>query len=64
MTRLNENEAPPGYIAVEDPGRYHGTSCGKCSMYVNGFCTVKSPHSCCCLDRVDGCDVIFAKINK
>jgi len=60
----NANEAPRGHYAVSyprDEAQHSDPACLMCSMYVDGYCQVKSPHGCSALDRGDACDVIFKR---
>jgi hypothetical protein len=62
MSKINEYEAPEGYIAVEPEQYYHfGGECKGCCFLGNYVCL--SEEAICCAEcREDGRDVIFKPV--
>ena len=61
MSKINEKDAPEGYIAVEPEQNYHfGGECKGCCFLGNYECL--SEEAICCAEcREDGRDVIFKR---
>jgi len=59
MKVLNENDAPPGFVAVRS-GR---TSCGRCALRDDSGCMMGSDvrYHCEQVRRRDGCEVYFVR---
>ena len=56
---IDPNEAPEGYVAVEETDTPHG--CDGCA-FNSLYCA--NTHPCIGAFREDGCDVIFVKENN
>jgi hypothetical protein len=62
MPKLNPNEAPEGYVAVEGKGCRGCAFCAKHGLDISGYaltCKRKGSYTCGFSARKDGCSVIF-----